>query len=519
MAPPRCLLALLLTLLGFALPSSAPLAAQPLLYDAEHGSQSPALEASLGASLPLLAPAGPLSLSPLSPLVGAPTHGRSLYASNVTIQGDAVLVTPLLLWPRLYLELQLSYSGDLVAPPGYAGSPVPVWLENPAAQPSNQVQCYGFPRSALPSGAVAQPAALSLQTGLLAGVLPPAPSSFLPSSVLAIAQTLSLTSSLTSTLGSMRVYGTYPFDGSGGMATQLQAVGLSVPFTNAAYATSPGSPRVRLLMELYANGVPAPYQPVVQPRAAADAQGSLASTLVAALAQLTVPATLISSASGPTLLYQYIEEVPDLSVPIHGASGAPAAAAGSDAASYRALFPLWPGLPLAPAAGTPASLGYVWVGATMLQLGLQYTLVVSVTDPNGNVVDPASTQYATVASTPGAPGRGITPFTTTSPDADTAAAVQTTYGYSSGMATLDKASGAWGVGNSYTFLAAGVHSCMVTIPIRASVSASPSSRPTPSYTVTVSASSAPSGSLRGSSSSSPTVCGTASGGGAGALGA
>jgi hypothetical protein len=67
-----------------------------------------------------------------------------------------------------------------------------------------------------------------------------------------------------------------------------------------------------------------------------------------------------------------VEEVPDLTVPIHGTSGSTTTASGSDASTYRALFPLWPGLPLAQPSGTSASLGYVWLGGTMLQLGLEY---------------------------------------------------------------------------------------------------------------------------------------------------
>lgn len=65
------------------------------------------------------------------------------------------------------MELVPSYDGDLVAAPGAAGAQVPVWLENPAALATNQVQCYAVPR--VVPAPLSTPAMGALQTGLMPG--------------------------------------------------------------------------------------------------------------------------------------------------------------------------------------------------------------------------------------------------------------------------------------------------------------------------------------------------------------
>ena len=384
-----------------------------------------------------------IGYSPLSPLVYFPASTsshpgeRALYASNNTIIGDGLQVVPLLLWTRLYLEMVMSFTGDLVAPTGYGGSPVPVWLENPASQPLNQVKCYGIPRTTLPTVASATGTA-SLQTAYIpgsnVGASAPTVNGFLASAQLAIAQPMEFKASAMGASGSMRVYGTYPYDGSGGVQTQLQLTGLSIPFAHGAFAAAPGSPRVRLLMELWVNGPPpTPYTPSEQPAALADAQGSLSRTLVSSIATLATPtARYITSDSGPVLLYQYVEEVPDLTVDIYGSAGVAANAAGVEGSTYRALFPLWPALPLASPTGTSPSLPYVWLGGTtMVALGLQYTLVLSLSNATGNAWSGPG-GYPVIDGGGSYAGRAVLPFSLTTSDPAQAYDWSVAYGYTGG---------------------------------------------------------------------------------------
>jgi hypothetical protein len=245
-------------------------------------------------------------------------HGRALLetapASSVAYKNYSAAVP----WTRLYGELSFAASGAA----SLAAAPVGIWAENPAF---DKTACFAAPPAPLAPAPLAVAGATTVSTAALQGGFVPALANSLASpaaveaagysaaAVGAVAQAFTLPAAAADS-GALVYNASDPAGAAGGYASAAALAGVSILLSAAAIdgaaPPAPGarSPRLRVLLELYANALPAaPYAPSEPPLAAganlADAYGSLTTTLSAAgVAARGGAGALVTPASGSTLL-------------------------------------------------------------------------------------------------------------------------------------------------------------------------------------------------------------------------